>query len=91
MHEAWINGYWDRAVGFFRQLFNSTFKSNPYLDRGMITGITSISKESIFSDLNNLNIITTTSDEYATAFGFTEREVFQVLDDGGAGKQKSRK
>lgn len=38
MHEAWINGYWDRAVGFFRQLFNSTFKSNPYLDRGMITG-----------------------------------------------------
>ncbi len=88
MHEAWINGYWDRAVGFFRQLFNSPFKSNPYLDRGMITGITSISKESIFSDLNNLNIITTTSDEYATAFGFTEREVFQVLDDVGLGTEK---
>ncbi len=88
MHEAWINGYWDRAVAFFSQLFNSTFKSNPYLDRGMITGIARISKESIFSDLNNLNIITTTSDEYATAFGFTEREVFQALDDVGLGTEK---
>ena len=88
MHEAWLNGYWDQAVEFFREFFNSTFKTNPYLYRGMITGITRISKESIFSDLNNLNVITTTSDEYATAFGFTEEEVFQALDDMGLGAEK---
>lgn len=90
MHEAWLNGYWDQAVEFFREFFNSTFKTNPYLYRGMITGITRISKESIFSDLNNLNVITTTSDEYATAFGFTEEEVFQALDDMGLGAENRK-
>ncbi len=88
MQEAWLSGYWDEAVSFFRGLFNSTFKTNPYIHRGLITGITRISKESIFSDLNNLDVITTTSDEYATAFGFTEEEVFQALDDAGLGSEK---
>lgn len=88
MHEAWINGYWDQAVEFFGEFFNSTFKTNRHLYRGMITGITRISKESIFPGLNNLNVITTTSDEYATAFGFTEEEVFQALDDMGLGAEK---
>lgn len=88
MQEAWMSGYWDEAVAFFRGLFNSTFKTNPYLCRGLITGITRISKESIFSDLNNLDVITTTSDEYATAFGFTEEEVFRALDETGLGSEK---
>ena len=88
MQEAWLSGYWDEAVSFLRGLFNSTFKTNPYIHRGLITGITRISKESTFSDLNNLDVITTTSDEYATAFGFTEEEVFQALDDAGLGSEK---
>ena len=88
MQEAWLSGYWDEAVTFFKGFFNSTFKTNPYLCRGLITGITRISKESIFSDLNNLKVITTTSGQYATAFGFTEKEVFQALDDMGLGKEK---
>ena len=88
MQEAWISGYWDKAVEFFRGFFNSTFKTNPYLCRGLITGITRISKESIFSDLNNLKVITTTSNQYATAFGFTEEEVFKALDDTGLGTEK---
>ena len=88
MQEAWLSGYWDKAVEFFRGFFNSTFKTNPYLCRGLITGITRISKESIFSDLNNLKVITTTSNQYATAFGFTEEEVFKALDDTGFGKEK---
>lgn len=88
MQEAWINGYWDEAVEFFRGLFNSTFKTNPHLYRGLITGITRISKESIFSDLNNLDVVTTTSDKYARFFGFTEVEVFQALEDMGLGKEK---
>ena len=88
LQEAYVGGYWDEMTAFIRSLFNATFKTNPYLYRGMITGITRISKESIFSDLNNLDVITTTSDEYATAFGFTEKEVFQALDDVGLGAEK---
>ena len=88
MQEAWLSNYWNEAVEFFRSLFNSTFKTNPYLYRGLITGITRISKESIFSDLNNLEIVTTTSQKYATAFGFTETEVFQALENAGLGKEK---
>lgn len=71
-----------------RSLFNATFKSNPYLERAVLTGITRVSKQSIFSDLNNLNVITTTSDEYATYFGFTEQEVFQALEEFGLADKK---
>ena len=81
MQEAYVHGFWDELVAFTRNLFNSTFKTNPYLERGLMTGITRVSKESIFSDLNNLEVITTTSDKYATSFGFTEDEVFAALDD----------
>ncbi|MGN0482267.1 MAG: AAA family ATPase [Lachnospiraceae bacterium] len=88
MQEAYVNGYWDELVSFTRSLFNSTFKTNPNMERGVMTGITRISKESIFSDLNNLEVVTTTSEKYATAFGFTEEEVFQALDVYGYGEQK---
>ena len=88
MQEAWLSGYWDEAVSFFRSFFNATFKTNPYLLRGLITGITRISKESIFSDLNNLQVVTTTSEKYATSFGFTEEEVFRALDSVGLGTEK---
>ena len=79
MQEAYVNGYWDELTGFIRNLFNSTFKTNPYLERAVMTGITRVSRESNFSDLNNLKVITTTSDEYADCFGFTEEEVFAAL------------
>ena len=88
MQEAYVNGYWTELVAFMRSLFNSTFKTNPYLGSGLMTGITRVSKESIFSDLNNLEVVTTTSDRYATAFGFTEQEVFAALDAYGYGNQK---
>ena len=110
LQEAYVGGYWNDMVGFIRSLFNSTFKTNPYLERAVMTGITTaeysavrkfakqtsngsalaetISKESIFSDLNNLNVITTTSDEYCTSFGFTENEVFAALDESGLPEKK---
>lgn len=81
MQEAYVDGYWDELVAFTRSLFNATFKTNPWLERAIMTGITRVSKESIFSDLNNLEVVTTTSDKYATAFGFTEQEVFIALDE----------
>ena len=90
MQDAWISGYWEDAVVFFSGLFNSTFKTNEYLERGLITGITRIAKESIFTGMNNLDVITTTSDKYATAFGFTEEEVFAALDNAGLGEQKQK-
>ena len=88
MQEAYVHGYWDAFTSFLRSLFNATFKSNPYLERAVLTGITRVSNQSIFSDLNNLNVITTTSDEYATYFGFTEREVFQALEEFGLADKK---
>ncbi len=90
MQEAWLGGYWDETVAFFRSFFDYTFKTDPHMHRGVITGITRISKESIFSDLNNLNVITTTSDRYAISFGFTEQEVFRALDDTGLGNEKQQ-
>ena len=88
MQEAWVNGFWDELVAFTRSLFNSTFKTNPWLERAIMTGITGVSKESIFSDLNNIKVVTTTSDEYATSFGFTEEEVFAGLEECGLSDKK---
>ncbi len=90
MQEAYVNGFWDELVSFTRSMFHSTFKTNPWLARGIMTGITRVSKESIFSDLNNLKVVTTTSDEYATAFGFTEPEVFAALDECGREEEKEK-
>ncbi len=88
MQEAYVNGYWEELVSFTRNLFNATFKTNPYLERGIMTGITRVSKESIFSDLNNLEVVTTTSEKYADCFGFTEEEVFESLDEYGLSDRK---
>ena len=90
MQDSWILGYWEETVRFFSALFNSTFKTNEYLERGLITGITRVAKESIFTGMNNLNVITTTSKKYMTSFGFTEKEVFAALDDAGYGEQKEK-
>lgn len=83
LQEAYVGGYWDEMADYIRSLFNTSFKTNPFLERAILTGVTRISKESIFSDLNNLEVVTTTSEKYETAFGFTEKEVFAALDEYG--------
>lgn len=88
MQEAYLGGYWDDFTNFIRSMFNATFKTNLYMERAILTGITQVSKESIFSDLNNLKVITTTSHQYATSFGFTEDEVFSSLELFGLSEQK---
>lgn len=85
MQEAYVHGYWNELVNFTRSMFNSAFKTNPYMARAIMTGITRVSKESMFSDLNHLEVVTITSDKYATAFGFTEEEVFTALDEFSLG------
>ncbi len=105
MQEAYVQGYWDEFTSFVRSLFNASFKTNPCLERAIMTGITrvrypkcvkfaeqtsngSVLTEPIFSDLNNLRVVTTTSNLYADCFGFTEEEVFAALDEYGMGDKK---
>lgn len=90
MQEAYVNGYWDELAAFIRSFLNATFKTNPYLERAIMTGITRISKESIFSDLNNLKVVTTTSDKYSDCFGFTQEEVFAALEEFGLSDYKEQ-
>ena len=88
MQEAYVAGFWDEFVGFIRNLFNATFKTNPWLERALMTGITRVSKESVFSDLNNPHVVTTTSNYYTDSFGFTREEVEQTLEEYGLAEQK---
>ena len=88
MQEAYVHGFWEELVEFTRSMFNAAFKTNPYMARAIMTGITRVSKESIFSDLNHLEVVTTTSKKYETAFGFTEQEVFEALDEFDLAGQK---
>lgn len=88
MQEAYVNGYWEELSAFMRNLCNAAFKGNDKLERAILTGITRISKESVFSDLNNLEVVTTTSSKYASAFGFTEDEVFAALQEYGMSDRK---
>ena len=88
MQEAYVKGYWEEMSDFMRSLFNSTFKTNRYLYRALMTGITRVSRESIFSDFNNPEIVTTTSEKYEECFGFTEEEVFAALEEYGLSEKK---
>ena len=83
LQEAYVNGYWNEMSGFIRNLFNNTFKTNKYLSRAILTGITRVSKESMFSDLNNLELCTMSSEKYQEYFGFTEDEVFESMNEYG--------
>ena len=90
MQEAYVNGYWKDFTNFMRSFFNSTFKTNPSMGRAVMTGITRVSRESIFSDFNNPEVVTTTSQKYETAFGFTEKEVYDALDQFSLSDSKSK-
>ncbi len=90
MQEAYVGGYWEELVTFTRNLFNGTFKTNPYMERALMTGITRVSKESMFSDLNNLKVVTVTTEKYTDCFGFTEEEVFAALDEFGLSDHKQQ-
>lgn len=90
MQESYVNGYWGKITELMRNMFNSTFKTNPYLRKALLTGITRVSRESLFSDLNNLKVITSSSEKYADCFGFTEDEVFKSLDEYGYSSEKEK-
>ena len=83
LHEAWVGGFWHEVSESVRAFFNSSFKSNPSMERALLTGITRVARESIFSDLNNPKVVSATSPEYATSFGFTQDEVFAAMEEFG--------
>lgn len=88
MQEAYVQGYWAELAGFTRSLFHASFKTNPFMERAIMTGITRVGKESVFSDLNNLVVVTTTSSAYADSFGFTEEEMTAALEEFGISDKK---
>lgn len=63
LREAYMNGYWNELTALIRESFNSAFKSSPWLERAVMTGITIAGRESVFSDLKNLKVVTVTSDK----------------------------
>lgn len=88
MSRHYVHGYWEELVAL--SMFSAAFKTNPWLERGIMTGITRVSKESIFSDLNHLEVVTTTAGKYETVFDFTETEVFVALDEFEWARKRKR-
>ena len=79
LENAYFRGFYDEMIDFIRSLFESALKTNPYLEKSVITGCLRISKESIFTGLNNLKVDSVLRTEYGDSFGFTESEVEAML------------
>src|SRR3990167_4008575 len=76
---AYLNGYYQEMVALMQPFLGNTLKTNPYVERAILTGITRVAKESLFSDLNNVQVYTLFHDEYSKHFGFTEPEMDALL------------
>ena len=88
LENAFFEGFYDRMIAFIRSLFESALKTNPSLEFAVITGCLSISKESIFTGLNNLDIISILNEYYDEYFGFTQEEVNKILQDYGLSEKE---
>lgn len=88
LENAYFSGFYDEMITFIRSLFESALKTNPCLEFAVITGCLRITKESIFTGLNNLKIISVLSDMYDEYFGFTEAEAIKMLTDYGRPEKK---
>lgn len=80
LENAYFNGFYDKMIDLIRSVFESVLKTNDSLEFGVLTGCLRISKESIFTGLNNLNVFSVTDNAYSQYFGFTEQEVKQITD-----------
>ena len=83
LQNAYIQGYYEEAVSFYRTFYGATFKDNPYLEKTVITGVSRVAKESIFSGANNLDVYTVLDDEFSDDFGITEEEMEKAIQDFG--------
>ena len=81
LQNAYVEGYYDEAVKFFKTFYGLTFKDNPYLEKTVLTGVSRVAKESIFSGANNFKVYTVLDNEFADDFGITEEEMDKVIQD----------
>jgi len=79
MQGGFLSHYYDKNIGFMRNFLSGALKDNTHLEKAVLTGILRVSKESIFSGLNNLKVCTILEDKYSTHFGFLEKEVEDTL------------
>ena len=81
LQNAYVEGYYEEAVKFFKTFYGVTFKDNPYLEKTVLTGVSRVAKESIFSGANNFDVYTVLDNEFADDFGITEEEMDKVIED----------
>ena len=81
LQNAYSEGFYDKAKKYIGQFYEATIKSNIYCEKAILTGVSRISKESIFSDLNNLSVYTVMNKDYAKDFGFTNEEIDKIIED----------
>ena len=88
LQNAYVEGYYEEAVKFFKIFYGTTFKDNPYLQKTVLTGVSRVAKESIFSGANNFRVFTVLDDEFSDDFGITEEEMDKVIEDFNIQDQK---
>ena len=81
LQNAYVQGFFDEAIEFFRTFYGTTFKDNQYLEKTVLTGVSRVAKESIFSGANNFNVFSVLDNEFAEDFGITENEMDKIIQD----------
>ena len=81
IQSAYVEGYYDQAIKFFKTFYGTTFKDNSYLEKTIITGVSRVAKESIFSGANNFDVYTVLDNEFSSDFGITEQEIEKMIKD----------
>ena len=81
LQNAYVEGYYEECIKFFKTFYGITFKDNPYLEKTILTGVSRVAKESIFSGANNFHVYTVLDDEFSDDFGITEKEMDKIIDD----------
>ena len=81
LQTAYVEGYYEEAVKFFKTFYGTTFKDNQYLQKTVLTGVSRVAKESIFSGANNFDVYTVLDDEFSDDFGITEKEMDKIIED----------
>ena len=81
LQSAYIEGYYEEAIKFLKGFYNITFKDNEYLEKTVLTGVSRIAKESLFSGMNNFKVFTIMDNEFADDFGITTEEMKKVISD----------
>ena len=81
LQSAYVNGYYEQGVTFFKTFYGTTFKDNQYLQKTVLTGVSRVAKESVFSGANNFKVFTVLDDEFSDDFGITEKEMDKIIED----------